>query len=533
MDGDATPDAYWPRRKDPMSFWTLDNIRSVLGGTWLARPRDAATPSTVDGVCTDTRTLKPNQAFIALLGEAADGHTFLTQAARAGAALLILSKPESFTDELKSALASNAAILHVADTGQALLRLAAAYRRTLDTTRVIAVAGSNGKTTTVRLITAVLATKLRGTASPKSFNNAVGVPLTILSAKKSDQYLVCEVGTNAPGEIATLAAVVEPDIVVMTSIGREHLEGLGSLTGVLKEETSILTGLRPGGVAIVNADAPGLVESTRAMTTAANNSASPARQVVTFGFAESADLRITESSQTAEGVAFTLNTRFKHQLRLLGLHNASNAAAAVAVGRRLGVDQPDIERGLLQAQGPPMRLERVSVALKAGNITFVNDAYNANPDSVLASLTTFAQITHPGRRVLVLGDMLELGEHAPDLHREIGDAIVRSGMLKPGDLIALVGRLSHFTAERLARAVPSTSLHMIEDLNAGRADAVAALLAPGDCILLKGSRRMGLERIIDAARLRGSPINSTTSTPSPSSTPFPDPKTVSLHTRHA
>src|SRR5262249_33994993 len=161
--------------------------------------------------------------------------------------------------------------------------------------------GSNGKTTTVKLINAILSRALRGTVSAKSFNNAVGVPLTILSAKKSDQYLICEVGTNAPGEIAALTPVVEPDIAVITSIGREHLEGLGSVQGVLKEEASLLQGLRPGGTAVLCADAPGLVESAAGLVSALDRASRPARTTVTFGNAPDAAVRVTACEQSFEG----------------------------------------------------------------------------------------------------------------------------------------------------------------------------------------------------------------------------------------
>lgn len=534
-----------------MTFWTLDNLRGVMGGTWLARPGDADKPSPlaqVDGVCTDSRHLKPGNCFIALRGETTDGHLYLTHAANAGAGMLVVDRAEALTDDVRRAMrrdaggaggtvgSAGAAVLLVADTGQALLRLAAAYRKTLDTTRVIAVAGSNGKTTTVRLVHAVLGDdgrgnggKLRGTSSPKSFNNAVGVPLTILGAKKSDQFLICEVGTNAPGEIATLAGVVEPDIAVITSIGREHLEGLGSLRGVLQEEASLLAGLRPGGVAIVNADAPGLVEAARAMT-AAHRGDGPGgggRQVVTFGANERADIRITDAGQSAAGpqagVRFTLNGRFAYRLNLLGLHNASNAAAAVAVARRLGVENADIERGLLAAKGPPMRLDRIEVATPSGPIVFINDAYNANPDSTLAAIRAFADLLSgdDARRVIVLGDMLELGDQAPDLHREVGDAVIASGVVRPGDLVILVGRLSLFIADRLSRGLASDQVALFDDLATKGADA-ASLLRPGDRVLLKGSRRMGLERIIDAARARA---------PAPPGPTLPDPKSLALEVR--
>ena len=205
-----------------MSFWTPENLRVVLAGQWIRRP-DVARTAALSGLSTDSRAIRSDQVFLALRGEKTDGHAYLASAAASGSPLLIVDD-EAAVAAASGTIGADVGVLKVADTGQALLKLAQAYRRTLDSTRVIAVGGSNGKTTTVRLIQSVLSGTLRGTASQKSFNNAVGVPLTILSARKGDQFLICEVGTNAPGEIAPLASVVEPDIAVITSIGREHLD---------------------------------------------------------------------------------------------------------------------------------------------------------------------------------------------------------------------------------------------------------------------------------------------------------------------
>lgn len=472
-----------------MSFWTLEGIKSACNGAGVARPEGAL--HVLDGLSIDSRTMRPGQVFVAIKGERVDGHAYVAEAAKAGAGLLIVADAAVLAKLPKAVPA-----LVVAETGQALLKLAAAYRKTLDVTRVIAVGGSNGKTTTVNLIHQVLSRSLRGTASPKSFNNAVGVPLTILNAKRGDQYLVCEVGTNAPGEILPLTRVIEPDIAVITSIGREHLEGLGSLQGVVQEEASLLNGLRPGGVAIVNADAPGLVEAVKPRV------AGEKRQLLTFGFAETADLRITSTEQTAEGLRLCLNGRTWFSLPLLGLHNASNAAAAVAVGRRMGVAQEEIEAALASASGPPMRLERV----KARGVLFVNDAYNANPESVLAALRTFGEIfagVKQHRRVVVLGDMLELGDQAPEMHREVGEALGRCAW---ADHVVLVGKLSLFTAERAMKSLPAGRVTLLDDVDGAGATKAAGLLREGDVVLLKGSRRMGLERIIEAYKVAGTPL---------------------------
>lgn len=470
-----------------MTFWEPESIKSTVGGNWLARPDSAG--AAIDGFSTDTRQVRRGQGFIAIRGEKFDGNTFIAGAATAGATLAIVDRPEA----MPSPLPMGMAVLHVPDSNIALLRLAAAYRRTLEGTRVIAVTGSNGKTTTTRLCEQVLSRSLRGTASPKSFNNRVGVPLTILSAKRGDQFLICEVGTNAPGEIAELAGVVQPDIVVITSIGREHLEGLGSIRGAVSEAVSLLSELRPGGLAVINADAPLLDEAVSAVGQGAQWS------VLRFGTSENADVRITSVEPTPAGITFILNGRTSHGLPLLGRHNALNAAASIAVGRRMGVAPEAIDAALAEARGPEMRLERRRIGAGPGSIEVINDAYNANPESVLAALDTFAQIVKAepprGRRVVVLGDMLELGESGPDAHREIGDAVVGSGVI---DLAVFVGPLSMFGVERVRKTWPANRVVPIAAMDADGVRLVASLLSAGDCVLLKGSRGMALERLLPA-----------------------------------
>jgi len=219
-----------------MSFWSLENICRVVGGRWLVAPSGDIVPR---GVGTDTRALVPGSVFVALKGYSHDGHEHASAAAAGGAVALIVSRGVE--------VGGRVPVMLVGDTREALGKLARAYRRTLKA-KVVAVCGSNGKTTTVRLIDAALrGGGLVGTSSKKSFNNEIGVPLTILSAKEGDEFLICEVGSNAPGEIAALGAIVMPDVAVITSIGREHLAGFGDLAGVAREEGSIVRCLTPAG----------------------------------------------------------------------------------------------------------------------------------------------------------------------------------------------------------------------------------------------------------------------------------------------
>jgi UDP-N-acetylmuramoyl-tripeptide--D-alanyl-D-alanine ligase len=433
----------------------------------------------IAGLSTDSRTLKPGQVFLALKGERFDGHDKLAEAARAGSPLAIVDR--AALPEPPAGLG----LMRVADARRALLRIAAAYRRTLEGTKVVAVAGSNGKTTTVRMIDAVLSQGWRGTASVKSFNNDIGVPMTVLAARPGDGYLVCEIGTNSPGEIGRLAEVVQPDVAVITSIGREHLEKLGSIEGVAREESHVLESVRRGGAGVYHADAPHLGEIIAALPNA------PAA-MIGFGESEAATVRVVSATEAWEGVAFTLNDRTSFRTGLLGKHNAVNAAAVVAVGRRLGLDDARIAAGLAMVRGPEMRLERLEI----GGVRVLNDAYNANPDSMRAGLDTLKAVGKGARRrIAVLGDMLELGDHSEREHRAIGDLLAKRLDL---NLVVLVGS----AMRAAAAALPDGRAVWAPDLDEVHAADVAALIRPGDLVFLKGSRRMRLERLVAAIRER-------------------------------
>ncbi len=478
-----------------MTFWSRRNFRVVTGGSWIRKPLsdDPDDPSLrIDGVSTDTRSLRPGQAFIALKGPRFNGHDYLRAAAVAGSPLLIVDEPSRVPTDL--ACSPNApAILRVPDALGALGRLGAAYRKTLANTRVIAVCGSNGKTTTTRLIHSVLSTRLRGTASAKSFNNEIGVPLTVLGASPADQYLVCEVGTNAPGEVAKLGRIAQPDIAVITSIGRAHIEFFDSVAAVAREDASIFADLAPGGVAIVPAAEPHLADFLK-----------PVPNVLTFGEDASADLRCSSVEHTRlpdgrTGLRFVVNDRQAFVVPLLGAHNALNAMAAVAVARRLGLDDASIARGLEIASPADMRLNRRSL----GGLDLFIDCYNANPESARAAVRTFAALTPSAkRRVLVLGDMLELGSHAPACHRELGE-IIRDHC--PADLVITVGPLALHTAEALSDSWPASRFVMLSSLDEAQSERVVARLRPGDAVLLKGSRAVKLEQVVAALEKHAAP----------------------------
>jgi len=471
-------------------FWTLENFRTVLGGTWLAKP-SGPLPHGIEGASIDSRTIQPGEVFFALKGDTHDGHSFIEQVAAAGASVIIIEKASAIAPDFAKRF-DGVAVLRVGNTRRAMAQLALAYRRSLESLRVIAVTGSNGKTTTVRLIDAVLGTRFRGKASIKSYNNDIGVPLTIFSARPGDQYLICEVGMNAPGEIAPLARMIEPDVAVITSLGRAHIEAFDDRLGIVREKASLLSFIRPNGLAVVTADCPDLAPYLR-----------PVPNVVTFGRSPEADLRLTNAAHIegqSSGLRFTINDRVTHEIPLLGEHNALNAMAAVAVGRRLGLEEHEIAQGLAAANPPDMRFRRVEVR----GMDLFDDSYNSSPESAIAAIRTFADLSAgASRRIIVLGDMRELGAHAENSHIEIGESIVEwFGPAKPGlDLLVAVGRHAAFAAKPVQRLCPGVEIVCVDQLDDEAIGRIGGLLAPGDAVLLKASRSVGLDRLGSALRV--------------------------------
>jgi UDP-N-acetylmuramoyl-tripeptide--D-alanyl-D-alanine ligase len=457
---------------------TLTEIRQAVGGRALNPVPAAAKP--VDTVSTDSRNIPAGSLFVALRGEKFDGHQYLAQAAASGAIAAIV---EQSVIERATQPVVGLHLIGVSDSRQALGRLASVARKTLRG-KVIAVAGSNGKTGTKHLIHAALSAKLRGTVSPKSFNNDIGVPLTLLPAEPSQDFVVLEMGTNHRGEIRVLTKMASPDIAVITNCGVEHLAGLGDLAGVRLENASITEGMNEKGLLVVNGDDEDLLAAV-----------SPFRgRRITFGLKPSNDLFATDIDCRLDGVRFRLNkSRLIVFVPLLGKHTAVNALAAIAIARRLGVAEEAVVAGLATATGPEMRLER----LDAGGVTIINDAYNANPNSMRAALETLAALKPTTRRIAVLGDMLELGESAEQYHREIGQLAGTCGL----GVLACVGE----NARHIAGAAAMSADCVMRYPNAqAAADDVPKWLSNGDLVLLKGSRGIELELVARAIARRSS-----------------------------
>ena len=383
-------------------------------------------------------------------------------------------------DSVPVGVAENLPLLLVDDTRRAMGRVATFLRRKL-LGKVIAVAGSNGKTSTKFLIDSVLRGRLRGSMSPKSFNNHIGVPLAIFPADPAQDYLVLEMGTNHPGEIRVLAEMAEPDIAVLTNCGLEHLEGLGDLAGVRKENAEILAGLSPRGVLVVNGDDLELLAAIAAF----------AGKCVTFGFAENNDLCVRDIYFGRDGTRFCIAGENREWfVPMLGRHAAANSAAAIAVGLEMGLADGDIADALAAARGPEMRLQIVNLP---GGVTLVNDAYNANPSSMRAALDTLTALPASGRRIAILGDMRELGPESAAHHRQIGTAAAEGGGI---DRLICVGPdAGHIADAAIESGMPAVSVQRFADAASAAGMAVTSLVRSGDLVLLKASRAMKLETV--------------------------------------
>ena len=416
----------------------------------------------ITAVSTDTRNLPSGCLFVALKGPRFDGHGFAAKALEQGAAAVMVAA--STNPKVSPALL-------VDDTLQALGRLAAWHRGRMPA-RIAAITGSNGKTTVKEMLAAILAVEAGEAgvlATEGNLNNDIGMPLTLLKLTPQHRYAAIEMGMNHPGEIDYLTRIARPDVALVNNALRAHLEGLGSVEAVARAKGEIYAGLSDDGIAIVNADDPH-AELWRSL-------AAP-RKVMSFGFAVNADVRIIPDSQLALA---TPAGRIEAKLQVPGEHNLRNAAAAASLALALGIPATSIAQGLAAYAGVKGRLQSHACILGA---TLIDDTYNANPDSVLAAIQVLA--ARPGRRILVLGDMGELGPDAAELHREVGERARAAGI----DRLLCLGEM---TLNSVA-AFGEGAMHFerIEELLA----EIECALAPEVSVLVKGSRFMQMERVV-------------------------------------
>jgi UDP-N-acetylmuramoyl-tripeptide--D-alanyl-D-alanine ligase len=461
--------------------WSKTEILAATGGKVL-REGEA---TRFGEIVTDSTQVKENSVFIALKGERHDGHRFIPDALRRGASCVIGHRA------LRGADFGRSTVIQVRDTLKALGALAH-YRREQFGPKVLAITGSNGKTTTKEMLAAILdeasldGESLRGKVlkTEGNFNNLVGLPLTLLRLRRCDKLAVVELGTNHPGEIERLAKIADPDGGIITSVAAAHLEGLHSLAGVAQEKGALYRNVRSSGVIAVNLD------DTRVRKLAARFRG----KKITYGktgAVRARDWRMRD----ANGIAFTLEAgrrRCRVRLNYLGQHNISNALGAAALALGAGVTLSAIRRGLEKAKPFSMRMQIESWR----GIGIINDAYNANPASMRAALTAIAEVQCRGRRIAVLGDMFELGRHTAAEHRLLGQAAAEAAI----DSLYLLGE--HAGAVRAGALKGGIRREQII-IGKDHADLGGQLrehVKRGDWLLVKGSRGMKMERVLEALK---------------------------------
>jgi UDP-N-acetylmuramoyl-tripeptide--D-alanyl-D-alanine ligase len=472
-----------------MKFRTDELVKAVAGRLVRGRPEAVIGP-----VCTDTRALAAGQVFLALRGENFDGHDFLAGAVSCGASVLVIDRedrlagldsaekvsgtlsrriPDTFSDPA----VKTAAVVLVRDTQAALADLGRAARARLRCP-VIAVTGSCGKTTVKDMLGQVLGPRLKGKTPPASYNNQVGVPLTLLAAEEDDRFVLCEFGTNHPGEIAHLAGIARPTLGVVTLVAPVHLEGLGSIQGVAREKGALVESLGEDGVAILNADDRRVAAMARKCR----------GRVVTVGKNRGADLRLENLVQAEDGLRFTAGG-VAFEIPVLGEHHGVLALLAAAAAREVGVPLGASAEALRGFRPPRMRL----ALERAGDVTILNDAYNANPRSVRAALGLLA-LWPERRKVFFCGDMRELGAASRPEHEKLGRAVRRAGVAR----LVCVGPESKATARAaVAAGMKCAAVATFADAQEA-ARAAADFVESGDLVLIKGSRAIRMEQIAKA-----------------------------------
>jgi UDP-N-acetylmuramoyl-tripeptide--D-alanyl-D-alanine ligase len=435
-------------------------------------------PERVSSVSTDSRAIESGALFVALQGERFDGHDFLEKAASAGAAAAVVRRGAC------ARAPERVALIEVDDTLVALGQLARLHRRRFSIP-VGAITGSNGKTTVKEMIGTILSVRGPTLKTEGNLNNEVGVPLTLLKLDASHSSAIIEMGMNHPGELTRLSAIGEPCCAEVTCIAPAHLAGLGDIEAVARAKGEIYAGLPAEGLALANADDPRVLAQARAS----------GRRVVTFGKAEGSDVRLREVvSHDASGLKIRVGWQGKSYsctLRFVGEHNAVNACGAFAMGLALGCSPSECVEGLLYAKPWAHRLALVEVP---GEVTVLDDCYNANPASMAAALATQAALAKGRRRVAVLGDMLELGNGEEALHREVGKLAVDSGV----EVLVGLGPRSKAMIDAASSLGEDAFCAPDPEGLEGALDFLIPRLRPSDLVLIKASRGMRLERMVEA-----------------------------------
>jgi len=453
---------------------SLEMVLEATGGR-LQGPTDSINGLSFTAVSTDSRSVRAGELFVALKGQRYDGHDFVVEAMRRGAAAAIVSEP------IAAAGAGAAVLIQVNDTLEAMGRIAAAHRSRF-ALPVVAITGSVGKTTTKEMTAQILSQRFRVLKTEENYNNEIGVPLTALKLEPSHQAAVFEIAMRGPGEIAWLARIIKPGIGLVTNISVTHIERLGSIGAIAAAKAELLREMSADSAAILNADD----DNSRAMQAAARG------KVVTFGVNRPADVTAREVSVGPTGAAqFRLVTGKGESLVRLavpGRHNVANALAAAAAALQAGASMEDARLGLESAA---LGKHRLQIITSARGFTILDDCYNANPDSMIAALEVLGEL-QARRRMAVLGDMLELGPKADEMHRLVGREAAKCGLA----LLVVAGDFARQLREGALEGMAEDQVIAAGDVGQC-AEIILRAAGPGDAVLVKASRAVAFERIVE------------------------------------
>ncbi|WEA44643.1 UDP-N-acetylmuramoyl-tripeptide--D-alanyl-D-alanine ligase [Priestia aryabhattai] len=448
---------------------TLKQLAAMIPGSVFHSGNEAAA---IEGVSIDTRTIQQGNLYIPIKGERFNGHTFVDKAIENGAVATLWNKDEENPP-------TDISVILVDDTLEALQQLAKSYRHELDI-KVVGITGSNGKTTAKDMVKAVLDTTYRVLKTDGNFNNHIGMPLTILRLDETHDIAVLEMGMSSRGEIEFLSNLAEPDVAIITNIGESHLQDLGSRDGIAEAKLEITSGLAPTGQLVYNGDEPLLTSRV----------VNPLFETVTFGSSEQNDLYPSAISAEELGTTFTVSreTTYSFFIPVLGKHNVHNALSAIAVGHYFGLDNETIAKGLKELKLTNMRMELVK---RTDGLTFINDAYNASPTSVKAAITLMHDLEGYKQKILVLGDMLELGDQEKEFHKEVGEFIEAEKI----DYVLTYGPLSVEIEQGAKNNFAEDKVMHFEEKDE-LVKKLTAITTREDVVLVKASRGMKLEEVI-------------------------------------
>lgn len=456
---------------------SIKEIASMMNGELILN--DFSENDIIKGVSIDSRKMETSNLYVPLIGERVDGHKFIKDIEEKGALLTLCSNSDYMPNHM--------AVIKVEDTLSALQELAHNYRKSLKC-KVIGITGSNGKTSCKDILAGALSAKYKTQKTQGNKNNEIGVPLTLLSLDKDTEVAVIEMGMENRDEIHFLNKIVEQDMAIVTNVGIAHLENLGSIENIGKAKLEIVDDLKPGSLFTYFNDDP--VLNKLMMKKQIPNGVN----VKTFGTSHSNDMYLTSIKQDKDGISFSTNlSDFIYHIDILGKHQALNAMAAITIAKALGLSDTEIQQGFAWIEKTSMRNELMHI----GKCTILNDAYKSNPQSAKAALDTFHEFKHP-YKIVVLADMLDLGNTTNHLHHELGSYLNKYGLQE----IICMGELSKYIVEGAKESCPDVMIHHFSNREQ-LFDYIKDYIYKDCMILFKGSRGMALDLVIDKMKEYG------------------------------